>query len=162
MLVEKGLVCLYLLEFCSCVFIVRIPLTSASVHFIHAILSTPRCRQMQQSALKIGKKWRVLKQSAGLRWAFLFYKHDCCNFDVPINLSQFLLTMFHQVILLTSQTETPNAMGPEWSVLVLVWGGFMFSSQLKMAKEWKWWYPLKAWECLEDTTINLLLLLLST
>ena len=74
--------------------------------------------------MKIGKNWRVLKQSAVLRWAFLFYKHDCCNFDVPINLSQFLLTTFHQVILFTSQTETPNVMGLEWSVLDLFWGGF--------------------------------------
>jgi hypothetical protein len=41
-------------------------------------------------------------------------------------------------------------------------GGFMFSSQLKVAKKWKWWYPLRAWECPEETTINLLLLLLST
>ncbi len=47
MLVEKGLVCLYLLVFCSCVFIVRIPLTSASVHFM---LWNPQHSPMQTKA----------------------------------------------------------------------------------------------------------------
>ena len=120
---KKGFVCLYLLVFCSCVFIVGTPVNSPSVQFMRGILSTPWCRQKQQSALKIGKNWRVLNQPAGLRWAFLFYKHDCCNFDVPIILSQFLLTIFHQDILFTAQTETLNLLGPEWSVLVLVSGG---------------------------------------
>ncbi len=63
---KKGFVFLYMLVFCSCVFIVGIPVNSPSVQFMHGILSTPWCRQKQQSALKIGKKWRVLKQPAGL------------------------------------------------------------------------------------------------
>ena len=130
---KKGFVCLYLLVFCSCVSIVGIPVNSPSVQFMHGILSTLWCRQKQQSALKIGKNWRVLNQPAGLRWAFLFYKHDCCNFDVPIILSQCVLTIFHQDVLFTAQTETSHLLGPEWSVLVLVSGGCMFSSQLKVA-----------------------------
>ena len=113
--------------------IVGIPINSASVQFMHGILSTPWCRQKQKSALKIVKNWRVFNQPAGLRWAFLFCKHDCCNFDVPIILSQCVLTIFHQDILFTAQTETLNLLGPEWSVLVLVSGGCMFSSQLKVA-----------------------------
>jgi hypothetical protein len=45
-------------------------------------------------SLENRKKWRVLKQPAGLRRAFHFYKHDCCNLDVPINQS---LTIFIQI-----------------------------------------------------------------
>ena len=133
MLVEKRLCVVILACFCSCVFIVGTPVNSPSVQFMRGILSTPWCRQKQQPALKIGENWRVLNQPAGLRWAFLFYKHDCCNFDVPIILSQCVLTIFHQDVLFTAQTETSHLLGPEWSVLVLVSGGCMFSSQLKVA-----------------------------
>jgi hypothetical protein len=36
----------------------------------------------------------MLKQPAGLRKAFIFNQHDCCNLDLPINLSQILTHYF--------------------------------------------------------------------
>ena len=117
--------------------IVEIPVNSASVHFMHGILSTPWWRQKQQSALKIGKNWRVLKQPAGLRWAFLFYAILMCQ-----SISHyFSLSIFDQDILFTYQTETLNSLGPKWSVLVLVSGGCMFSPQWKVAMKWNMRMP---------------------
>jgi hypothetical protein len=96
----------------------------------------PRHSLMQTKAtisLENREKLEGVKSASWLRWAFLFCKHDCCNFDLPIIFSLFLLTIFNQDILFTAQTETINLLGSEWSVLVLVSGGCMFSSQLKVA-----------------------------
>ena len=56
----------------------------------------PRHSLMQIKAtisLENREKWRVLNQPAGLRWAFLFCKHDFCNFYVPI-ISHYFYSLF--------------------------------------------------------------------
>ena len=159
MLVEKRL-CMFIL---ACFLFLCIYCGDSCQLSISAVYAwNPQHSLMQTKAtisLESREKLRVLNQPAGLRWAFLFYKHDCCNFDVPIILSQFLLTIFHQDILFTAQTETLNLLGPEWSVLVLVSGGCMFSSQLKLAVMLPSQSMRMSWR---NKRINLLLLLSST
>jgi hypothetical protein len=138
---KKGFVCLYLLVFYSCVFICG----DSCQLWISAFYSwNPQHPPMWTKAtisLENREKLRVLNQPAELRQPFYFTNMIAAILMCPSISHNFLLTIFHQDILFTSQTETLNLFGPEWSVSDFGFRGVHVFITLKSGEEVKVMLP---------------------